>query len=257
MDARGSRTRTGPSDILEFGQLDDDTCGELDCSGSRGTVWTVGPTSRRTKPRRMPPQLDQIETGDLRRWPTRSRRLTTSVRHDPDHQFRPQLCRGPEIELVFHHAHNPFGERFEEEEVIVDPLASLETTQRDAARSRCPTSESRSPNRDPHVASGNVTVRRRTVDDAEFDPVLPENADEEHRTPLSCADASATRCRATIAICWRSWTIPRKFLRTMPWRLRPTARDVASTASCSHRCVVNSRRPSTLQLPVVSRSARC
>ncbi len=40
-------------------------------------------------------------------------------------QYRPASNCQPEIELVFHHAHNPFNERFEQEEVLVDPFASL------------------------------------------------------------------------------------------------------------------------------------
>ncbi len=49
---------------------------------------------------------------------------STSASQDAD-EFRPQSTIGPEIELVFHQAHDPFQERFEEEEVIVDPIASI------------------------------------------------------------------------------------------------------------------------------------
>ncbi len=48
-------------------------------------------------------------------------------------QFRPAGDSQPEIELVFHRAHDPFNESFEDEEVIVDPLGSLETLAGNAA----------------------------------------------------------------------------------------------------------------------------
>ena len=73
------------------------------------------------------PQLDQIEHGisALARENAGGGERTSGA--EEAGQFRPQLCRGPEIELVFHHAHDPFAERFEEEEVIVDANASVAT----------------------------------------------------------------------------------------------------------------------------------
>lgn len=43
-----------------------------------------------------------------------------------DDEFLPAGSIGPEVELVFHHTIDPFGERFEEEEVVLDRYASLD-----------------------------------------------------------------------------------------------------------------------------------
>jgi len=43
-----------------------------------------------------------------------------------DDDFQPAGFVGPEVELVFHGAHHPFGESFDEEEVVIDRYASLE-----------------------------------------------------------------------------------------------------------------------------------
>lgn len=48
---------------------------------------------------------------------------------DDDEQFRPASTAEPEIELVLPQTHNPFDEPFEQEEVLVDPFASLGTLQ--------------------------------------------------------------------------------------------------------------------------------
>jgi hypothetical protein len=134
--------------------------------------------------------LDQVEYGIAALASDEVARDASVPAEDPACEFRPQLCRGPEIELVFHHAHNPFAERFEEEEVIVDPFASLETLSGARPAPVVQHSEDRSPARGPSAASGDASAAMPNAGDAEFDPVLPDDADEVVATPLSCADAS-------------------------------------------------------------------
>jgi type II secretory pathway predicted ATPase ExeA len=45
-----------------------------------------------------------------------------------EEEFQPAGFVGPEVELVFHGPHHPFGETFAEEEVVIDHYASLEKT---------------------------------------------------------------------------------------------------------------------------------
>lgn len=44
-----------------------------------------------------------------------------------DENFQPAGSIGPEVELVFHGPHDPFGQHFDEEEVVIDRYASLES----------------------------------------------------------------------------------------------------------------------------------
>ncbi len=52
---------------------------------------------------------------------------TSDHEHDEDEQFRPAGVIGPEVELVFHASHSPFGDDFVEEEVVIDRYAALES----------------------------------------------------------------------------------------------------------------------------------
>ena len=104
------------------------------------------------------------------------------------YQFRPHLCREPEIELIFHHAHNPFAEPFAEEEVVVDPWASY--TSLPGVPSAPASPATRIPRRQTSRSAGPVAMPGKTCDplpavpDADFDPVLPDDADEVLATPL-------------------------------------------------------------------------
>ncbi len=114
---------------------------------------------------------------------------TASRRTTQDNQFGPQLCREPEIELVFHHAHNPFAERFEEEEVVVDPFASLEALNGARHHPSGGCGEGRLSARGPVTTSEHTSAPLPDVGDTAFDPVLPDDADEVLATPLSRGDA--------------------------------------------------------------------
>lgn len=112
-------------DILEFGQLDDEACGELDQSADLPEA--------ATSPVRQPVgkvvnRLDDIESDMVDQSDEDAMNGQTEYPASAEPiQFRPQIRREPEIELVFHRAHDPFREKFAEEEVVVDPAASLGT----------------------------------------------------------------------------------------------------------------------------------
>ncbi len=187
-----------PSDILEFGQLEDDSCGELDAGDLALGPHGAEPELSVDAPSEAADPMDQIEQG-----------LSALVaEHDAaerdagesdlggeqsSYQFRPHLCRSPEIELVFHHAHNPFAERFvEEEEVVVDPSRSLEALHgkpRPAGPGlrggpSLPAARAASSAEAPGPASDAANVEE------EYDPVLPDEADEVLATPLALGDGS-------------------------------------------------------------------
>ena len=127
-------------DILEFGQLEDDACGELDHSAEL----TEAPVSAVRQPAgNVLNRLEDIESdilglsneeatngdaaiGVAAIGDAATGRAAVDAPPEPI-QFRPQICREPEIELVFHRAHDPFREKFADEEVVVDPAASLGT----------------------------------------------------------------------------------------------------------------------------------
>lgn len=170
------------SDILEFGALDDDSCGELDGADAdlladtdETTLETSGPMAT----------LASIES------------TLTTLEEDyelaaEEEQFRPRVeNKGPEIELVFHQAHDPFKERFEEEEVIVDSFASMEALSGndDAAES------------EHHDVSQTIPINQVAAEDVEkptspptarpaADPVMPDFADEpiNVQRPVAAAD---------------------------------------------------------------------
>jgi len=171
-------------DILEFGQLEEESCGELD-AGDRLSPDAAPATATPGVASQAAAQLDQIEQGISA--------LTTedSAGEPPDPassdgQFRPQLCRAPEIELVFHHAHNPFAERFAEEELIVDPLASFETIQGGPRQDDAPSAACA-----PRAAGDKPCVPRLDEDAVEFDPVLPDDADPVLPLPLAALPETA------------------------------------------------------------------
>jgi hypothetical protein len=112
-----------PRDILEFGQLDDEACGELD--GSRGLP--AAPASMTRPPAETAlSRLEAIGADiDVLAHEHEFLERPSAAEVAGPTQFRPQICREPEIELVFQRAHDPFRERFQQEEVVVEPAASL------------------------------------------------------------------------------------------------------------------------------------
>ncbi len=175
-----------PSDILEFGQLDDDACGELDAGELPVEAELAELPAVAAAPDSAGPQ-GPIPIAMQAPLPDDAADDEDPAPDDADGQFRPQLCRGPEIELVFHHAHNPFAERFAEEEVIVDPFASLKTLS--GARAGFPAE----PDEDAAPATCGSTVAAASgaapashADSVEFDPVLPEEAEPMVESPPVC-----------------------------------------------------------------------
>jgi hypothetical protein len=113
---------TPSSTVVEFGELDDELPAPLADNENAPEVQAaeVEPVVEQ-----MTTSLDRIETGIAALSRDDTPPETPAYEAEQESQFRP-MNNQPEIELVFHHAHNPFGERFEAEEVIVDPFASLE-----------------------------------------------------------------------------------------------------------------------------------
>ncbi len=161
----------GPSDILEFGSLDDDSCGELDGEDKELLATSDSALEESTNPLLT---LDTIESN-----------LTTleddyrkSAEADEEQQFHPRLTSdGPEIELVFHQAHDPFSERFEEEEVIVDPFASLESLASNSDPRPSEAELTQTIRISQVTPAATETPAVRSLGHPAEDPVMPERAD--------------------------------------------------------------------------------
>jgi type II secretory pathway predicted ATPase ExeA len=185
---RDAADTTRASNILEFGQLDDDTCGELD-AGETVVAAELAETPSPQVASNAATPLDQIENG-IAALATEHVAGDDSVpADDQDYPFRPQLCREPEIELAFHRAHNPFAERFEEEELIVDPFASSEALNVVRTGPAGRGGEVRLSARGTVTTSGHTSAPQPDLRDTAFDPVLPDDADEVPATPLPRGDA--------------------------------------------------------------------
>ena len=170
-----SSPSTTDGSILEFGELDDATTGELGTADAAGEL-DVAPRDERVAADASE-RLDEIETGlsaivrdDAL---ASSTSLSDDAGDDAASQFRPAAKREPEIELVFHHAHNPFNERFEEEEVIVDPYASLEALHGPIVDAGPRATSKESTIRFPADAQS-TTDERQDALPVFCDPVLPE-----------------------------------------------------------------------------------
>jgi len=74
---------------------------------------------------------------------------------DEDEPFEPAGTIGPEVELVFHGAHDPFGEDFDEEEIVTDEYLSLDDDAPDKLRvaSQQESDIGTMPGETPHEAS--------------------------------------------------------------------------------------------------------
>ncbi|MGM0486951.1 MAG: ExeA family protein [Planctomycetota bacterium] len=107
------------SDILEFGELDEPVSGELDSNeASAATEDAVEP--------QVAARLEEIETGIAAVSDDNAPSNHAQQEDDEGGQFQPPSGGQPEIELIFHHAHDPFSEPFDDEEVIVDSFSAIE-----------------------------------------------------------------------------------------------------------------------------------
>jgi type II secretory pathway predicted ATPase ExeA len=109
-----------------------------------------------------------------------------------EEDFTPAGTIGPEVELIFHEAHDPFSEPFEEEEVVIDQYASLDADvlrQRTKVtnRGRDQLADLAAPVQRPQVALARAVAaddRPPVVGYGADDPVLPDE-------PSEAAEASA------------------------------------------------------------------
>ena len=106
------RTGDEPSSVIEFGRLDDDEA-----------AMTGDDAGDELEPLDAVQQIDEIQ---LR---------VAEIQEDDRHieaasaagdDFQPAASK-PEVELIFHGAHDPFSDPFEHEEVVIDRYASLDS----------------------------------------------------------------------------------------------------------------------------------
>ncbi len=113
----------GSGAVLEFGELDDDFPESLGADAVAGKDRSL---ADRASEQEITARIERIEAG-IETIARDDGAMESAASEALEDQFLPVPDRQPEIELVFHYAHDPFSERFEEEEVIVDPFASLES----------------------------------------------------------------------------------------------------------------------------------
>jgi type II secretory pathway predicted ATPase ExeA len=157
--------------ILEFGELDDSVCSELETAEKPEPV--AESATGQAAVSDAVERLDEVQTGISAMAQEESPVPPTAAASADESQFHPPAGHEPEIELVFHHAHDPFNERFEDEEVIVDPIASLDKI--DGPLAASPTlSESQECSTIPLAENAECrNTGQESVTDAAFDPVLP------------------------------------------------------------------------------------
>lgn len=110
--------------ILEFGELDEPESREAELDVVPAA--TPDPVVEPLEPQ-VSAHLDEVESGISALSREAGLPEMQPADEEGDDQFHPACEKEPEIELVFHQAHDPFSESFADEEVIVDPLSSLET----------------------------------------------------------------------------------------------------------------------------------
>jgi type II secretory pathway predicted ATPase ExeA len=170
--------------IVEFGQLGDDR---------PAVAGTIGPSAAEAAVEK----LDSIsQTLNMLTQESAAGLVTGTAADD----FSPAAAGGTEVELFFHGAHDPFGEHWEEEEVVIDPYASLQDT---ALRGRRVTSdEGRAIGAAVSAAAGIAAeansppaeekqAMHAVVFDPASDPLLPEEADEQAPAPRSAVTLRA------------------------------------------------------------------
>jgi type II secretory pathway predicted ATPase ExeA len=108
------------SSVVEFGGLDDDEPGEPAAgkAAERSTVPLLRVADADEEP------VEAVETATTPVEPLEQLRRIESAISELDGDFQPAGSIGPEVELVFPDAGNPFSEPFEEEEVVVQRYGS-------------------------------------------------------------------------------------------------------------------------------------
>lgn len=158
--------------LIEFGGLDDDSAEPV--QKSRSTVPMLRVASTEEEPAAPPPGVEPLE---------QLRRIETAI-SELDGDFQPAGSIGPEVELLFSDPANPFSERFEQEEPVVEryavPAAVAAKTRPVAPRPRRPQVEAPQPAApltatftSPEEPSGDVDMI--VVDDG-YDDVPPPPA---------------------------------------------------------------------------------
>ncbi len=184
----GSDSGTQPAarDILEFGELDDEPSIELGDAGESATAPPAAVAESVCSPDAGTlAEPDAAECGSNATGPVVA--IHRPDAEEPDESVcepaadaeqelplpfhRPE--QAPEVELIFHGVHDPFDEPFEDEEVLVDPYASLEALNT------------------PHVTLGDNVPNVANVDSA--DALFPDAARSgpHHESPIQAAPSVA------------------------------------------------------------------
>jgi type II secretory pathway predicted ATPase ExeA len=158
--------------ILEFGELDEPSDSQFGESVEVTSEQSVDEPAEPVEPPATPePQvtarLDEVESGIASLAAAESNATTGD--ESEEQQFLPTSDKKPEIELVFHHAHDPFRESFDHEEVVVDPVGSLDSLGGSAAIA--PSAKSGSPTI-PFVSGDGVYIETDDQEDAEVSDTL-------------------------------------------------------------------------------------
>lgn len=112
--------------LLEFGPLDDaPEAGSLDLACDTDAAPLVSEPVVGSVDAHVTARLEQLESGLSAIAGESAMVGELEERPHEEQQFRPFFGQRPEIELVIHGAHDPFSERFDQEEVVVDPFSSL------------------------------------------------------------------------------------------------------------------------------------
>lgn len=107
--AQASSGDAASAGVVEFGQLDDEPA---ESGGVESGAVEIGAVEGESHSLNPDEQIELIE------------RQVAAAREDED--FQPAGSIGPEVELTFHGPHDPFGQKFDEEEVVIDRYALLE-----------------------------------------------------------------------------------------------------------------------------------
>jgi len=187
-DSSRERTEGG---IVEFGGLDDEPEQAGDAGGRRNAS-PDEPVADRTDSipmLRISPGSDHPDSDlDPVAQVERIERAVSRV----DDDFQPLGSIGPEVELVFDPAHDPFSEKFEQEEVIADPPEPDGATE--PGERRPPREEDGSEERDLEGAA--AVPAERAAPEIETEGARPDEATEPRRrraTPREVASARVDR----------------------------------------------------------------
>jgi len=177
-DSSRERTEGG---IVEFGGLDD----EPEEVGNVGGPANAAPDETASVPMlRISPECDDPDPDPV----AQVERIERAV-SQLDDDFQPLGSIGPEVELVFDPAHDPFSEKFEQEEVIVDRPESDGAT--DSAEPRPPREEDDS--EENCAESAAAAPMQPTAQPIETERSRPDEATEPHRQPATTRQAASAR----------------------------------------------------------------